>query len=326
MIYHLIATALAVLIDRLVGDPPQWPHPVRWIGSLISFLEKSWNRGGWRKGKGAVMVLSVVIISGGISYLLIFLSYAVHPLWGVLAEAAVISATIACRSLKEAGLSVYEPLHRGDIAAARMKLSYIVGRDTDQLDEAEITRGAIETVAENTSDGVTAPLFWAFLFGGAGAMMYRAINTCDSMVGYKNDRYGEFGWASAKLDDLVNWFPARLTAWLMTWSYPESEYTRKQVWSIVRRDASKHPSPNSGWCEAAVAAQLGIELGGVNLYKGRVSSRAKMGDPLKKKEAKDILRANQMMQRSSMLFLLCIWIGGLLYELARTWLESALFI
>ncbi|WP_203363908.1 adenosylcobinamide-phosphate synthase CbiB [Bacillus sp. REN10] len=326
MLYHLLAMTLALIIDRLIGDPPQWPHPVRWIGSLIAFLEKRLNKGIQRRQKGVWMLLAVLLVTGGLSLLLISLSYVIHPIVGVLIEAIIISTTIACRSLKEAGASVYEPLQAGDLQEARVKLSYIVGRDTDNLDEADITRGAIETVAENTSDGVTAPLFWAFLLGGMGAMMYRAVNTCDSMVGYQNERYGEFGWASAKFDDIVNWFPARLTGWLMVWSYPESDYSKKQVWSIVRRDAKKHPSPNSGWCEAAVAAQLGIELGGMNTYKGQVSHRAKMGEPLHEKKAAHILLANKIMQRSSLLFLLTLWIGGLLYELARTWGESGLFI
>ncbi|MGM7636738.1 adenosylcobinamide-phosphate synthase CbiB [Bacillus sp. Hm123] len=326
MMYHLFAITLAFIIDRLVGDPPHWPHPVRWIGSFIAFLEKRLNQGTRKKQKGVWMLLAVLLVTGGISFLLISLSYFIHPLVGVAVEAIVISTTIACRSLKEAGLSVYEPLQAGDLPEARLKLSYIVGRDTDHLEEADITRGAIETVAENTSDGVTAPLFWALLFGGVGAMIYRAINTCDSMVGYQNERYGQFGWASAKLDDVVNWFPARLTSFLMLLSFPESDYSKKQVWSIVRRDAKKHPSPNSGWCEAAVAAQLGIELGGLNTYKGRVSHRAEMGEPLKQKKAADILLANTIMQRSSLLFLLTLWIGGLLYELARSWGESGSFI
>ncbi|MFL0363540.1 adenosylcobinamide-phosphate synthase CbiB [Bacillus sp. PK3_68] len=320
MIYHLLAATLAFFIDRLVGDPPHLPHPVRWIGSLIYFLEKRLNQGTARRRKGVIMLVIVLIVTGSLSYLFIFCFYSLHPAAGVAAEAAVIASAIACRSLKEAGISVYEPLQKGDMEEARMKLSYIVGRDTEHLDEGEITRGAIETVAENTSDGVTAPLFWALIGGAAGAMIYRAINTCDSMVGYKNDRYGQFGWASARLDDLVNWLPARLTSLLMVLSFPESNYSKKQVWQIVRRDAKKHPSPNSGWCEAAVAGLLGIELGGINRYKGRVSHRAEMGEPLKQKTAEHILLTNRIMERSSLLFLLMMWIGGVIYEMARTWL------
>ncbi|MFK2826111.1 adenosylcobinamide-phosphate synthase CbiB [Bacillus sp. B190/17] len=322
MIHHLLAAAIAFLIDRLVGDPPHLPHPVRWIGSLIHRLEQRLNKGRNRRIKGILMLLIVLLLTGGVSFLLVFVFYRLHPAAGIAAEAVLIASAIACRSLKEAGLSVYEPLQRGELQEARVKLSYIVGRDTDHLNEGEITRGAIETIAENTSDGVTAPLFWALIGGAPGAMMYRAINTCDSMVGYKNERYEAFGWASARLDDLVNWLPARLTGWLMVLSFPESKYPRKRVWQIVLRDAKKHPSPNSGWCEAAVAGLLGIQLGGVNTYKGSVSHRAKMGDPLKEKTAGDILLANQIMERSSLLFLLMMWIGGICYELARSWFES----
>ena len=320
MIYHLLAATIAFFIDRIAGDPPHLPHPVRWIGSLIHFLEQRLNIGAGRRKKGVVMLVITLLITGGASSLFAFIFYQIHPVAGVAAEAVMIASAIACRSLKEAGLSVYEPLQRGDLEEARVKLSYIVGRDTDHLDEGEITRGAIETIAENTSDGVTAPLFWALIAGAPGAMIYRAINTCDSMVGYKNDRYEQFGWASARLDDVVNWLPARLTSWLMVLSFPESKYSRKQVWQIVRRDAKKHPSPNSGWCEAAVAGLLGIKLGGVNMYKGRVSHRAEMGDSLKQKTAEDILLTNRIMERSSLLFLLMMWIGGICYEMARSWL------
>lgn len=326
MINHLLAATLAFFIDRLVGDPPHLPHPVRWIGSLIHFLEQRLNKGGKRREKGGFMLITVLIITGGASFAVVAACYHLHPAAGIVAEAAIIASAIACRSLKEAGMSVYRPLKEGDLPEARVQLSYIVGRDTAHLEEGEITRGAIETVAENTSDGVTAPLFWALIGGAPGAIVYRAINTCDSMVGYKNDRYEKFGWSSARLDDLVNWLPARLTSALMVLSFPESDYPKKHVWHIVRRDAKKHPSPNSGWCEAAVAGLLGIELGGINSYQGRVSHRTEMGDPLKPKTARDILLANQIMERTSLLFLLTMWIGGIGYEMARSWLESGSFI
>ena len=148
------------------------------------------------------------------------------------------------------------------------------------LDEGEISRGAIETVAENTSDGVTAPLFWALLGGAPLAMVYRATNTCDSMVGYKNERYKEFGWASAKWDDVMNWIPSRLTGMIMLLGNRPEKISYRKAWTILFRDAKKHPSPNSGWGEAAVASILGIQLGGINYYKGIISNRAKMGDPL----------------------------------------------
>ncbi|KKB36029.1 adenosylcobinamide-phosphate synthase CbiB [Bacillus thermotolerans] len=326
MIAHLLAATAALFIDRLIGDPPHWPHPVRWLGSLIAFLEKHLNKGAYRRGKGLVMLLVVLLVTGSVTLLVVYFSYRLHLAAGVAVEALLIASAIACRSLKEAGMSVYEPLKQGDLPNARKRLSYIVGRDTDQLNEGEITRGAIETVAENTSDGVTAPLFWALIGGAPGAMVYRAINTCDSMVGYRNERYEAFGWFSARLDDLANWFPARLTGFLMIWSFPGAQRSKKKTWQLIRRDARNHPSPNSGWCEAAVAFLLGIQLGGVNTYKGKRSYRAEMGEPLKEKTADDILLANRIMERTTLLFLGVLWIGGGVYALARSWIESGSFI
>ncbi|MDQ0216420.1 adenosylcobinamide-phosphate synthase [Oikeobacillus pervagus] len=318
---HLIAITLAFCIDSIIGDPPNWPHPVRWIGSLISFFEKRWNKGKNRKAKGVAMLISILLIVGGISFLLIFMSYQIHTLVGIIIEAIIISTTIARKSLKQAAIQVYDPLIQKDFEEARLKLSYIVGRDTDQLDEDEITRGTVETVAENTSDGITAPLFWAFIGGGTLAMVYRAINTCDSMVGYKNERFSDFGWASAKWDDVVNWIPSRMTSLMMIWTKKPVTFSRKKVWQIVLRDAKQHPSPNSGWCEAPVAAMLGIQLGGTNTYRGIVSHRAKMGDPIFKQTAQHIQLTVQIMGRTTILFLITLWIlGGILIEMANTWL------
>ncbi|MBM7649554.1 adenosylcobinamide-phosphate synthase [Bacillus ectoiniformans] len=320
MIAHIAAATLAFIFDRLIGDPPHWPHPVRFIGAMIKWLESRLNKGSFLKIKGVLMLLLVLGSVFGIGISVIIASYHIHIGLGIVAEAILIFFSIACRSLKEAGISVYEPLQTGDLEQARLKLSYIVGRDTASLNESEIARGAIETVAENTSDGVTAPLFWALIGGGAAAMIYRAINTCDSMVGYQNEKYQAFGWASARLDDAVNWLPARLTAVVMLWSYPESPYKKGQVWQIIKRDAPKHPSPNSGWGEAAVAGLLGIELGGINTYGNRVSDRARMGNGDHHKSASHILMSITIMERTSLLFLLLMWIGGIIYELAGSWI------
>jgi adenosylcobinamide-phosphate synthase len=323
MIYHLIAISIAYFIDRLVGDPPQWPHPVRWIGSLISFLEKYLNHGENKRLKGVLMLLFVLLIVFSIVLLLIAISYRIHPIAGIAIESIIIASTIAQKSLKEAALEVHAPLEKGDLAGARIKLSYIVGRDTDSLNESEIARGAIETVAENTSDGVTAPLFWALIGGAPLAMVYRATNTCDSMAGYKNERFKDFGWASAKWDDVMNWIPSRITGILMLIGTKPMKMEYQRAWKILFRDAKKHPSPNSGWGEAAVAAILGIQLGGINYYKGIVSNRAKMGDPLVPIQADHILSANKILDKTVFLFLLLLWIGGMMVEFAFTWFKSA---
>lgn len=319
MLTHLISITLALLIDTIIGDPPHLPHPVKWIGTGISRLEKFLNRGVFRKGKGVVMLLIILAAVFTITALIIWAGYQIHLVVGILVESVLISSTIAQRNLKEHSLAVYEPLKNGDLTESRVRLSYIVGRDTDQLDEGEIVRGTVETVAENTSDGVTAPLFWGLVGGAPLAFVYRAINTCDSMVGYKNDRYQEFGWASAKLDDLVNWIPSRLTGFLMLIGNKPVRGSVKQAWTILMRDAKRHPSPNSGWGEAAVAALLGVQLGGINYYKGIVSNRAKMGDPVIPLSKEHILKANTILTKTVFLFLLMLWIGGVLVELAFAW-------
>lgn len=319
IVYHLIALTMAVLIDILVGDPPNWPHPVRWIGSLINILEKSWNNGKAKKIKGVAMVITVLLTVGGLSLLLVGICYWIHPVAGILVEAILISIAIAQKSLKEAALTVYEPLKKGDLEEARQKLSYIVGRDTERLDEPEIVRATVETVAENTSDGITAPLFWALIGGAPIALIYRAINTCDSMVGYRNEKYQDFGWASARLDDIVNWLPSRLTSVCMLVSNRPEHNKAINAWKIVFRDARKHPSPNSGWGEAPVAALLGVQLGGINYYKGIISNRATMGDPLVKLEKTHILKVNKIVSRTVPIFLLLQWLGGMLIEVACTW-------
>ncbi|QCJ42336.1 cobalamin biosynthesis protein [Bacillus sp. S3] len=316
IVYHLVAITIAYFIDLVVGDPPDWPHPVRWIGMMISSLEKRWNHGKSKRWKGVLMLLFVLLFVFSIVTIVVLIGYKIHPLVGVGVESIVIATTIAQKSLKEAALEVYQPLKSGDIVEARTKLSYIVGRDTDQLDESEIARGTIETVAENTSDGVTAPLFWALIGGAPLAIVYRATNTCDSMVGHMNERYQAFGWASAKWDDVMNWIPSRLTGIIMLLGKRPERTDHKQAWTILFRDAKKHPSPNSGWGEAAVAALLGIQLGGRNYYKGMVSNRGKMGDPLGPIQSDHILKTNAILARTVFLFLLLLWLGGMLVEWA----------
>lgn len=319
MLGHVIAMTLALLIDRVIGDPPAWPHPVKWMGSLISALNKKWNHGSNRKGKGIIMVLVVLFSVLLPAILITTLAYQIHLFAGLIVESILISTTIAHKSLKEAALEVYTPLEKQDMRQARLKLSYIVGRDTEHLTESEIVRGTVETVAENSSDGVTAPLFWAWIGGAPLALVYRAINTCDSMVGYKNDRYADFGWASARLDDVVNWLPSRLTAFFMLLANRPFRNNRKNTWNILFRDAKKHPSPNSGWCEAGAAALLGVQLGGTNTYKGVVSNRALMGDPITPLKRNHILYVNGILSRTVLVFLLFLWLGGVLIDMAGTW-------
>lgn len=319
LVYHIYAITLAFFLDLLIGDPPNWPHPVKWMGTWIGRLDKKLNTGLHKQRNGMMMLLMmlllVFVVTGGVTYL----AYQLHWVVGIVVEAVLIATTIAQKSLRQAGMDVYRPLIKGDMAEARLKLSYIVGRDTDQLDESEIVRGTVETVAENTSDGITAPLFWAFIGGAPLAMIYRVINTCDSMVGYKSDKYADFGWASAKLDDVVNWIPSRITGFLMLLGCPSRYHTWKKRWSILFMDAKRHPSPNSGWTEAAVAVLLGVQLGGRNVYKGVVSHRAEMGEKLVPLKAVHIRKTIRIMHVAACLFLILIWLGGLYFVVTHSW-------
>lgn len=296
----------AYVLDRMVGDPRSLPHPVVFMGRAITAIERPIRRFAQRprslKLAGVLLPLLVAGGAWGLTALIVWLLYQVSPWLAWAAEAWLISTTIASKGLKEAGMAVYEELRKGDIPAARKALSMIVGRDTSKLAEPEIVRGTVETVAENIVDAIISPLFYALLGGAPLAMAYRAVNTLDSMVGYKNDKYRYLGWASARLDDVANYIPARITALLLTLCARLLGLDSRRCWRTVRRDARLHPSPNSGYPESAVAGALGIRLGGENVYHGVTSFRAYMGDPVRKIERGDIIAASQMMLLSSSLF------------------------
>jgi adenosylcobinamide-phosphate synthase len=295
----------AILLDLWIGDPRWLPHPVVQMGKLISFLDRSWNKGHMRKGKGLLLTGVVVLTVYGLTFLAVYFSYKLHFLAGLLVEVYLISTTIAMKGLADAAENVLKPLKAGNMQEARRSLGMIVGRDTDGLPESEIVRGTVETVAENTVDGITAPLFWAMIGGAPLAMAYRAVNTLDSMVGYKNDKYGEFGWASARLDDAANWLPARITAfavWLSSFFIKGSKSL--DGWNMMLRDAGKHPSPNSGWPEAMTAGLIGVQLGGVNFFKGIKSVRATMGDALRPLDAADIKKSVRYMHGGWIFFMI----------------------
>ena len=317
MILHIVAIGLGLLLDRLIGDPPHWPHPVRWIGQAITKAEKKLNNGSRAFRNGFVLIAFLIPFVFILVFGIVWFAYFLHPIVGVMVEAVFIASGLAQKSLKDAAEEVYKPLVNKNFDKAREKLSWIVGRDTNHLDESEITRGVVETVSENTSDGVTAPLFWAFLLGAPGLWAYKAVNTCDSMVGYKDERFGKFGFASARLDDVLNFIPSRITGLLILLltnnkrSLSIGERLREWV-----RDAPKHPSPNSGWLEAATAVQLGIELGGENSYNGVSSYRAKMGKPIYKLEAPHIKEAITHMQIATWAFFILFALGGMLLEFA----------
>ncbi|WP_019119456.1 adenosylcobinamide-phosphate synthase CbiB [Brevibacillus massiliensis] len=312
MAVHLLC---AYLLDRLIGDPRWLPHPVVCMGWVITRLEQAIRRRFTRAAslKWAGMLFPLLLVGG--SYLVVWLLLKglamLHPWLAWAAEVWLISTTIATKGLAEAGMNIYAKLQAGDLPAARSELAMVVGRDTEQLEEPEIVRGAVETVAENIVDAILSPLFYAAIGGAPLAMAYRAANTLDSMVGYKNERYEHLGWASARFDDLANYIPARIGALLIVAASWLKRLHWRQAWLVIRRDARLHPSPNSGFSEAGVAGALGVQLGGLNYYKGVPSDRARLGDPNRPLQADDIPQTVSLMYLVSVLFV-CLCAGVLL--------------
>ncbi|EAX47816.1 cobalamin biosynthesis protein CobD [Thermosinus carboxydivorans Nor1] len=304
---------IAVGVDAFIGDPRFRFHPVVLIGKLIVSLEKGLRRSQHapftQKLAGAVLVVSVLAIVYGITWLIMKVLQAWHPVAALAGGALLLSFAISPRSLAEAGQEIYGYLVTGDLAQARFKVGWIVGRDTDKLDEAEITRATVETISENIVDGVVSPLFYAAIGGVPLAFLYRAVNTLDSMVGYKNEKYRNFGMVAARTDDVFNYLPARLTgifiiiaAWLLRF---DAWGAAKTIW----RDAAKHPSPNSGIAEAGAAGALGIRLGGLNYYGGIPSFRPYMGEaksPLAPCHIKQTIRIMYLVTFLTVIFLLLV--------------------
>lgn len=271
-------------LDLMVGDPRWLPHPVRLMGFIIHAYERltlerissPWTKRTAGLGLALGLPLGSFLVTRGI------LEWAelVHEQFGMVIWVVLGSTTLAGRDLWDHAMRVHRALRMGSLVSARVAVGRLVGRDTAALSEEEIVRATVESVSENTSDGIVAPLIYLALGGPACAMAYKAISTLDSMVGYRTDRYRDFGWASARADDLVNWVPARLTAVAMSIGAAIRLGTGVSAWQICRRDAQRHPSPNSGWPEAAMAGALGVQLGGGNVYGGVLELRARLGDPI----------------------------------------------
>ena len=319
MIPASLAAMAAFFLDTVLGDPQSRWHPVAVLGRFISFLERLLypaDGGNQRKfAMGALLTLLVLCISYAAAEVLLLAARALPVAWGAdLVSVVLLYFCISPRMLAQAGQEIYALLVKGDLAAARERVGYIVGRDTDRLDEADAARAAIETVAENTVDGVIAPLFF-FAFGGAPlAVLYRAANTMDSMLGYKNERYLYFGRMAARVDDVLNYVPARLTGALFVMAAFLLGYDGRNALNMLVRDAAGHPSPNGGYAEAPVAGALHIRLGGVNYYFGERHFRAYMGDAHIDISAKHILGAIRLMYTVTVLFLLFYYLFFLYYR------------
>jgi adenosylcobinamide-phosphate synthase len=294
----------AVAIDLLLGDPPWLPHPVRAIGRLaIGFESLSRRVFGSTRIAGLLTALATYATVGIVAWGAIVLATLAHPLAGDLVSIYIIYATIAARDLAGHSMAVFRPLAAGDIVEARRRVGAIVGRDTDQLDEAGVVRAAVESVAESTVDGVTAPLFFAIVAGPIGAIVYRAVNTLDSMFGHRDARYCQFGWAAARIDDAANYLPARCTAPLMCLAALVLQLKWGCAFQTLFRDGKKHSSPNAGLTEAAMAGALGVQLGGVNFYEGQALDKPTIGEPLAPLRPQTIRQATALMLVTTGLFL-----------------------
>lgn len=312
--YSTYALIFGFGLDLIVGDPQGWPHIVRAFGWLISKLE------GWlypfnnKRIGGSLLVALVLLTSIFLPSLLLVLAWQISPWLFLLIESLFCWQLLAIKSLRVESRPVYDALIRGDLVGAREALSRIVGRDTAKLDEAGVTKAAVETVAENLADGVAAPLFYLLIGGSVLGCAYKAINTMDSMIAYKNDRYLEFGRTAARLDDIANFIPARLCALAMVVSAAFTGMNPSRGFKTWRRDRYNHASPNSAQTEAVMAGALGIELAGDAWYFGGLVKKPTIGDPVRPVEAKDILHAHRLLYMTSALLLVgVIAVRGVIY-------------
>ena len=300
----------AVVLDLLLGDPHWMPHPVRWMGRTISALERVLRRlfpktPAGERGAGIVLALALPALFGGGCALMLWGLGRLSPWLSWAVQLWFTYQLLAARSLQTESMAVYSPLKEHDLEGARQAVSRIVGRDTQALDETGVAKAAVETVAENTCDGVTAPLIFLFLGGLPAGMAYKAVSTLDSMVGYKNDKYRWFGWASARLDDLLNFIPARLSGlFLCLGAALLPGCSGRRAWTVFWRDRIKHASPNSAHTEAACAGALEVQLAGDASYFGKLVHKPTLGDPIRPVEPEDIPRACRLMYATAALFLL----------------------
>lgn len=294
--------ATSIVFDLIFGDPRNVPHPVRGIGKLARALERIFrNLCSSERMAGILTSGFVYAISFLIPYWILLYAEKIHWLFGAFLSAITIYTTIAIRDMIDHSKEVFKALAQNDLVSAREKVSRIVARDTTHLNESEIVRACLESTAESLVDGITAPLFYAVFGGAAWAMLYRSINTLDSLFGYKNELYRRFGNFPARIDDIANFIPARITSYVLVFSSFCLGYNFKNSLYILRRDGRKHPSPNSGLAEAAVAGALEIQLGGTNRYGGKENVKPKLGDRHRNLKMEQILQTNRLIVLSSIL-------------------------
>lgn len=304
----MITAWLAFLLDCIIGDPKSTYHPVALIGKLIATLEKALLVKAQRPAKqifsGAVLVAVVLSFIYASALLIVGCAAAFGAAAELFVSAVILCFAVSPRSLAQAGQEIEACLIDGDLRQARIKVGWIVGRDTERLDAPEVTRATVETIAENIVDGIISPFFYFFIGGAPLAFLYRAVNTLDSMIAYKNDKYLYFGRTAAYIDDICNYVPARFTAGLLILAAALLRFNYRGACRMVKRDAAKHPSPNGGYPESAVAGALDIQLGGLNYYFGVPSMRALMGDPTNVLAPVHIKKTILLMYAATILFLL----------------------
>jgi len=298
----------AFLLDLILGDPRILPHPIRWMGTAIAAAEPTFRRlpGGLRAA-GTLFAIFLITSVFILSWMVVSAAFRIHPAAGFLIQTLMIYYSISTRSLEQAAMKVYQELKRHDLSAAKGKLAMIVGRDVTKLEETGVIRGAVETVAENLVDGVISPLFYAAIGGAPLAMAYKMINTLDSMVGYKNDRYIKFGTASARLDDLANFLPARLSVPVIALAAGMLAGRGTETRKTAREEGANHSSPNAGYPEAAFAGALGIKINGPNVYHGTVVNKPFIGIRFGDAKLFHIPRACDLMLLSALLWMLTVW-------------------
>ena len=287
---------IGFILDLIIGDPVNWPHIVRWYGRLIALLDGGLYRLKNKRLGGTILVVVVLAIVASVSLSVEYIAFRIHPFLFFIIDGILCWQCLAVKSLRDETLKVYKPLKDNDIEASRYAVSMVVGRDTESLDISGVARACVETIAENTSDGIGAPLIYMGIGGGVLSCIYKAVNTMDSMIGYKNDRYINFGTCAARLDDVVNYIPARLTAFAMILAAYICGMDGSNAWRIFKRDRYKHASPNSAQTESVMAGALGVRLAGDASYFGKVHKKEYIGDALREIEVEDILRAHRLMQ------------------------------
>lgn len=308
MCYHIFAFIAGFVLDLLIGDPHFIPHPVRLIGSLISFCDKRLNcDAGYnisekkinliKYKRGMLLAFTVIFATFAMSVIIIVAAYSINLYAGVIAEAVMTWQILATKCLRVESMRVYDTLRTDGVDAGRRAVSMIVGRDTSVLDAVGVTRAAVETIAENTSDGVIAPMLYTAIGGPVLGFVYKAVNTMDSMLGYKNDKYMYFGRFAARLDDVVNFIPARISAYLMIAAafIGGRQFDGKNAYRIFKRDRFNHASPNSAQTESVCAGALRVQLAGDAVYFGKLVKKKYIGDGLREIEYEDIKRANRLM-------------------------------